>query len=165
MDEISVCAEGILGGVQTLRCSGTWSNFLNLMRGVVDERRVTMNPTVASTVRTDYEPGMIRSAKSAYTASLHVLFAHVADFHELVVRIISQKYGIPEEDILRTVMEHPDYSAMQVNPVIQSLGYFDQADVDRVCSPKPVNEIVEVAPGPKPKVVRKKKIVIVQSSA
>jgi hypothetical protein len=82
--------------------------------------------------------------------------------------VISEKYGIPEEEILRVVMEHPDYTAMQVSPVIQSLGYFDQTDVDRVCSPsKPVNEIVEVRaepvvePAPKPKVVRKKKIVIV----
>jgi hypothetical protein len=129
-----------------------------------------MKPTIASTVRADYEPGVIRSAKSAYTASLHVIFAHVADFHELVVRVISEKYGIPEEEILKVVMEHPDYTAMQVSPVIQSLGYFDQADVDRVCSPsKPVNEIVEVRaearavpePAPKPKIVRKKKLVIV----
>jgi hypothetical protein len=81
--------------------------------------------------------------------------------------VISKKYGIPEEEILKVVMEHPDYTAMQVSPIIQSLGYFDQTDVDRVCSPsKPVNEIVEVVdavvePAPKPKVVRKKKIVIV----
>jgi hypothetical protein len=129
-----------------------------------------MNIVVNPEVRADYEPGVIRSAKSAYTASMHVLFSHVADFHELVVRIISQKYGIPEEEILKVVMEHPDYSAMRVHPVIQSLGYFDQADVDCVCSPTtPANEIVEVAhapaPVPKPKVVRKKKIIIMQSSA
>ena len=128
-----------------------------------------MNIIVNPEVRADYQPGAIRSAKSAYTASMHVLFSHVADFHELVVRIISQKYGIPEEEILRVVMEHPDYTAMQVNPVIQSLGYFDQADVDRVCSPKPANESVDGAsppvPVPKTKVIRKKKIVIVQSSA
>jgi len=123
-----------------------------------------MNIVVNPEVRADYEPGVIRSAKSAYTASMHVLFSHVADFHELVVRIISQKYGIPEEEILKVVMEHPDYSAMRVHPVIQSLGYFDQADADRACSTVHAEADVPVpapAPAPKPKVVRKKKIVIV----
>ena len=108
-----------------------------------------MKPTVASTVRADYEPGVIKSAKSAYTASMHVLFSHVADFHELVVRIISQKYGIPEEEILRVVMEHPEYTAMRIHPVIQSLGYFDQADADAVAV--------------KPKVIRKKKKIVITS--
>ena len=108
-----------------------------------------MNIIVNPDVRADYEPGTIRSAKSAYTASMHVLFSHVADFHELVVRIISQKYGIPEEEILRVVMEHPDYSAMRVHPVIQSLGYFDQTDADAVAV--------------KPKVIRKKKKIVITS--
>ena len=108
-----------------------------------------MNIVVNPEVRADYQPGAIRSAKSAYTASMHVLFSHVADFHELVVRIISQKYGIPEEEILKVVMEHPEYTAMQVNPVIQSLGYFDQADADRVAE--------------KPKVIRKKKKIVIVS--
>lgn len=102
------------------------------------------NITVDSSIPDTYEHGTIHSARDAYTASLHVIFAHVADFHEMIVRIISQKYGIPEEEILRVVTEHPDYVNMQVNPVIKSLGYFDQSDTD-----------------PKKKLtVKKKKIVI-----
>jgi hypothetical protein len=120
----------------------------------------------------DYTPGAINSAKSAYTASLHIIFAHVADFHRLVVRIISEKYKIPEEEILRVVQEHPDYSAMQVSPVIQSLGYFDQADADAVLAesmpasmPEPMPESMPESmpePVPKKRVVRrnKKKYVI-----
>ena len=121
-----------------------------------------MNITVTPDVRADYQPGAITSPKSAFTASMHILFSHVADFHELVVRIISQKYGIPEEDILRVVMEHPEYTAMHIHPVIQSLGYFDQADADKVA-------ITESAHLPlptvdtKPKVIRKKKKIIIVS--
>lgn len=111
-----------------------------------------MNVIVTPEVRADYKPGVIQSAKSAYTASMHVLFSHVADFHELVVRIISQKYGIPEEDILKVVMEHPEYTAMRIHPVIQSLGYFDQADADKVAV------VAE-----KPKVIRKKKKIVIVS--
>jgi hypothetical protein len=102
------------------------------------------NIVVDSTVPDHYTPGTVVDPRSAYTASLHVIFAHVADFHELIIRIISQKYGIPENEMLKVITEHPDYIHMQVSPVIQSLGYFDQYDVERK----------------KTKVIKKKKIVI-----
>lgn len=103
-------------------------------------RNIVVDPIVPDT----YVPGTVTSPRSAYTASLHVIFAHVADFHELVVRIISQKYDIPEEEILRVVTEHPDYLNMQISPIVKSLGYFDQDDTD----------------SKKKRIVKKKKIII-----
>ena len=70
-----------------------------------------------------YIPGTITTGRDAYAASLHVLFKHVADFHICVVRAFSAKYGIPEDDILKTIQESDEFKNMQVDPVIDALGY------------------------------------------
>jgi len=74
-----------------------------------------------------YIPGTITTNREAYAASLHVLFKHVADFHICIVRTFSTKYGIPEDDILKTIQESDEFKNMQVDPVldmdINSLGY------------------------------------------
>jgi hypothetical protein len=82
-----------------------------------------------------YIPGTITTNREAYAASLHVLFKHVADFHICVVRVFSDKYGIPEDDILKTIQESDEFKNMHVDPVlcmdmsIHSLGYLDKAPV------------------------------------
>ena len=78
-----------------------------------------------------YIPGTITTSRDAYAASLHVLFKHVADFHICIVRTFSVKYGIPEDDILKTIQESEEFKNMLVDPVLDmdfnSLGYLDEA--------------------------------------
>ena len=82
-----------------------------------------------------YIPGTITTNREAYAASLHVLFKHVADFHICVVRTFSAKYGIPEDDILKTIQESDEFKNMQVDPVldmdINSLGYLAEVPVTK----------------------------------
>ena len=75
-----------------------------------------------------YIPVEVKTARDAYAVSLHVLFKHVADFHICVVRTMSSKYGIPEDDILKTIQESTEFKNMQVDPVLDTdkfntLGY------------------------------------------
>ena len=70
-----------------------------------------------------YIPIEVKNAREAYAASLHVLFKHVADFHICVVQSISAKYGICEDDILKTIQESPGFKNMHVDPVLDPLGY------------------------------------------
>jgi hypothetical protein len=78
-----------------------------------------------------YIPATITTSRDAYAASLHVLFKHVADFHICIVRAFSSKYGIPEDDILKTIQESDEFKNMQVDPVLDtdSLGYLAEAPV------------------------------------
>ena len=82
-----------------------------------------------------YIPATITTGRNAYAASLHVLFKHVADFHICVVRAFSSKYGIPEDDILKTIQESEEFKNMKLDPVldtdmeIHSLGYLAEAPV------------------------------------
>jgi hypothetical protein len=70
-----------------------------------------------------YIPIEVKNARDAYAATLHVLFKHVADFHICVVQTISAKYGICEDDILKTIQESPGFKNMHVDPVLDPLGY------------------------------------------
>ena len=65
-----------------------------------------------------YIPVTITTGRDAYAASLHALFKHVADFHLCIVRTFSVKYGIPEDDILKTIQESDEFKNMQVDPAI-----------------------------------------------
>lgn len=79
----------------------------------------------------DYEGIDLTTPKGAMAASLHLLFNHVSDFHKLMVRILSEKYKIPVEDMMKTIIEHPDYNTMQVHPIVYSMGFFTQEDADK----------------------------------
>ena len=70
-----------------------------------------------------YIPIEVKNARDAYAATLHVLFKHVADFHICVVQTISAKYGICEDDILKTIQESHGFKTMHVDPVLDPLGY------------------------------------------
>lgn len=111
----------------------------------------------------DYEPHEIKDADSARAASIHLLFSHVADFHKLIVKIIAEKYKIKEEEIYDTIVKHPDYTGMTINPFIYGLSYITQEDANRALAKMEEvkgevvkNEVIE--PPVKVKAVRKKKI-------
>ena len=96
-----------------------------------------------------YIPATITTSRDAYAASLHVLFKHVADFHICIVKTFSAKYGIPEDDILKTIQESDEFKNMHVDPVLDTLGYLDSIE--------PMEHVKEVpAPKPDPIVVTEK---------
>ena len=103
-----------------------------------------------------YIPGTITTNREAYAASLHVLFKHVADFHICIVRTFSAKYGIPEDDILKTIQESDEFKNMQVDPVldmnIHSLGYLNEVPAPEQEVPDSKSEEVPV-PAPEKKEV------------
>lgn len=67
---------------------------------------------------------MSSDASVAYKASLELIFAHVADMHTLMLKIIADKYGHSVEDMLATVMNHEEWNDIYLHPVLRSLTYF-----------------------------------------
>jgi hypothetical protein len=117
-----------------------------------------------SKIPEDYSPHEIKDANTARAASIHLLFSHVADFHKIIVKIIAEKYKINEDEIYETIINHPKYKNMTVNPVIYGLTLIDQEDINKASLWSGVEEVVtnEVIEPPadtpvKVKVVRKKK--------
>lgn len=106
-----------------------------------------------------YVPKTIVTHRAAYAASLDVLLKHCADMHILTLTVLSEKYGIPVDDMVQTVMEDDGYKNMLVNPKIHALSSFDEKDLAKVVPPPtpadPVEEVTkkmeEVALEPKPK--------------
>ena len=92
-----------------------------------------------------YIPINVKTHRDAYAASLHVLFKHVADFHVCIVQTFSKKYGIPEDEILKTIQESEEFVNMKVDPVldpvIDKLGYLEAAGKE-VPIPVPVQETI-----------------------
>ena len=86
-----------------------------------------------------YVPIDVKTHRDAYAATLHVLFKHIADFHLCVVKTFSKKYGIPEDEIIQTIQESPEFKNMEVHPAlhtvhdaaIESLGY----KIDAITTP------------------------------
>jgi len=100
-----------------------------------------------------YIPVEVKTARDAYAASLHALFKHVADFHLCVVRTFSVKYGIPEDDILKTIQESEEFKNMQVDPAICMDGHLAKTpDTSAIIEPvsnqkaKPVARMKQTKP-------------------
>jgi hypothetical protein len=91
-----------------------------------------------------YIPIEVKTARDAYAASLHVLFKHVADFHICIVKTFSAKYGIPEDDILKTIQESEEFKNMHVDPVLdpdsETLGYLTSAPTQASVAQEPVSQ-------------------------
>jgi hypothetical protein len=62
-----------------------------------------------------------KDARDAYADSLKMILQHVADFHMTVVDIISEKYNIPVDEIMKTVASDSRYANMLVDPKIHRL--------------------------------------------
>ena len=98
-----------------------------------------------------YIPHTITTSRHAYAASLHVIFKHVADFHICVVQAISAKYGIPEDDILKTIQESDEFKNMHVDQVlVDALGYLPMVPEPPAPAPpvKPTEEVAKKTPIP-----------------
>jgi hypothetical protein len=112
-----------------------------------------------------YVPKTIVTHRAAYAASLDVLLKHCADMHILTLTVLSEKYGIPVDDMVQTVMEDDGYKNMLVNPKIHALSSFDEKDLAKVIPPAPADPVEEVTkkmeevtlePKPKKRIPKKK---------
>jgi hypothetical protein len=97
-----------------------------------------------------YVPIEIKTHRDAYAATLHVLFKHVADFHICIVKAFSNKYGIPEDDIMQTIQESEEFKNMHVDPALDPitsdvLGYLAQQPAPAM-EPAPAVPAMEPAP-------------------
>ena len=97
------------------------------------------------------------SAAAAYTESLRTILCHVADFHITVVDIISEKYNIPVDEIMKTVTSDSRYTKMIVDPKIHRLTQEDQVEttattITKKTSEKKIKIKPKIAPAPAPAV-------------
>ena len=95
------------------------------------------------------------SAAAAYTESLRMILRHVADFHITVVDIISEKYNIPVDEIMKTVTSDSKFTNMVVDPKIHNLTQEDQgettaATITKKTSEKKIKIKPKIAPAPAP---------------
>lgn len=72
------------------------------------------------------------SVKSnVYKATLDIVLAHVADFYEVMLTVMCEKYGIPVDEALTAVMESPQMKEMMLSPEFRGLSYVDEADIEK----------------------------------
>lgn len=66
-------------------------------------------------------PVQISESATAYAESLKMILQHVAEFHITIVDIISDKYKIPVDEIMNTIISDSRYTNMLVDPRIHHL--------------------------------------------
>lgn len=87
-----------------------------------------MKTALSIPIQVEVTPG----ARNAYAESLQMILQHVADFHLTVVDIISEKYNIPVDEIMKTVTSDSRYTNMVVNPSIHRLTSLDKIETQIV---------------------------------
>ena len=116
-----------------------------------------------------------KDACDAYAESLKMILQHVADFHMTVVDIISEKYNIPVDEIMKTVTSDSRYANMLVDPKIHRLTSSSNQNQVEITETKattptitatPVTQSAAATKNPIPKKIRiKQKNSIVNSSS
>jgi hypothetical protein len=71
------------------------------------------------------------TAPEAFKASLEIMFCHMSDMFDIVLTVLSEKYGHSKEEMLATLVAHPSYQSLPRHPVLDSLGYFEEADLPK----------------------------------
>jgi hypothetical protein len=79
-----------------------------------------------------YNNRNMSSPHDAFKAVVDVLNAHSADMFHVILRVISNKYGHSFDDMLDTITSSNEYANLQTNPLLQSLSYFDQSDLNNI---------------------------------
>lgn len=79
-----------------------------------------------------YIPRSIITHRDAYSASLHLLFKHVADFHLLMVEVLAEKYNLDADEIIQVVQNDQRMKDIQIHPTLESLTYFGNDDLAKV---------------------------------
>ena len=70
-----------------------------------------------------YIPINVKTNRDAYSASLDMIFKHVAEFHVTIVKIIADKYGLDENEIINEVRN--DDRFLSITNITNGLGYVD----------------------------------------
>ncbi len=73
----------------------------------------------------------MRVKSNVYKATLDVVLAHVADFYEVMLTVMCEKYSIPVDEALVAVMESPQMKEMMLSPEFRGLTYVDEADMEK----------------------------------
>lgn len=79
--------------------------------------------------RIPYLPETVVTARDAYSATLHVMFRHLSDFHLCVVSTISKKYGIPEDEIMNTIHESEEFKKLTPDAAVTEIYGNDTTDM------------------------------------
>ncbi len=108
-----------------------------------------VNPATSSS----YTKRDLGTAPEAFKASLEIMFCHMGDMFDVVLTVLSEKYGHSKEDMLATLVAHPSYQSLPRHPVLDSLGYFDEEELAAATAPAPAAPVA-----PKKIVVRRKKL-------
>ncbi len=88
-----------------------------------------MQPTVNPATSSTYTKRDVSKAPEAFKASLEIMFCHMADMFDVVLTILSEKYGHSREEMLATLVAHPSYQSLPRHPVLDSLGYFGSEEL------------------------------------
>ncbi len=114
-------------------------------------------------VSESYIPREILTHRDAYSASLHMLFKHVADVHLLMVEIIAEKYKLDADEIIQTVQNDQRMKELPINPTLESLTYIEKKDIEKIVPCSEVVVEIPVAPTPTPTPVKppkKRKVIL-----
>ncbi len=98
------------------------------VQGTAGTRHAEYNPISDSYLRAN--------PKAVLTALIHGMNAHCADMLITMLDIMADKYGHEVNDLIDTVKGDDRWKAVTEHPVLNSLGYFDQEDADRVIGKK-----------------------------
>ena len=98
------------------------------IQGTAGTRHAEYNPISDSFLRAN--------PKSVITAVIHGMNAHCADMLITMLDIMADKYGHQVNDLIDAVKGDDRWKAVTEHPVLNSLGYFDQEDADRVIGKK-----------------------------
>jgi len=113
----------------------------------------------------------IRDGRSAYAASLQMIFRHVADFHMTVIDVISEKYNIPVDEIMNAVTSDSRYKNMVVDKdlhrfstVVDAVNELEKKKDETLLKTKPKPIIIKKVGGEK-KIKIKPKVNQIKSPA
>lgn len=70
-----------------------------------------------------YAPAPVKDGNTAMRAVVHMMLKHTADMLVTMVDIVAEEHGLNKDEMMETIIQHPKYKDMYVNPVIYDLGY------------------------------------------
>jgi hypothetical protein len=76
-----------------------------------------------------YIPIKIEKPSDAMIVLHHTILRHTADMFKAMTSAIAERYKIDEDDILNTIVEHPNFKNFVEHPILTDLGdYFQDSE-------------------------------------
>ena len=86
-----------------------------------------------------YIPIKIEKPSDAMIVLHHTILRHTADMFRAMTTAIAERYNLDEDDILNTVVEHPNFKNFIEHPILTDLGdYFEDSKKDTTSPPKKI---------------------------